>query len=88
MSRTICRLVKGRSIFRIFFLRSDEIREQIVSLKKEYSKDKKVKNQILEKEETAKVEKKVTNELMEQYESEQKKYSHMQKDLPKKGALR
>lgn len=46
------------------------------------------KNQLLEKEVTAKEEKKVTNELMVQYESEQKKYSHLQKDLPKKGAMR
>ncbi len=59
-----------------------------MSLKKEYSKDKRVKNQLLEKEVTAKVEKKAANEVMEQYESEQKKYSHLQKDLPKKGALR
>ncbi|KAG4076626.1 hypothetical protein HA402_001913 [Bradysia odoriphaga] len=68
--------------------KADEIREQIVSLKKEYSKDKKAKNQLLEKEVTAKEEKKVTNELMAQYESEQRKYSHLQKDMPKKGALR
>lgn len=47
-----------------------------------------MKSQLLEKEITSKEEKKVTNELMEQYESEHKKYSHLQKDLPKKGALR
>lgn len=69
-------------------IHSDEIREQIVSLKKEYSKDKKAKNQLVEKELTAKEEKKVTNELMAEYESEQRKYSHLQKDLPKKGASR
>ncbi|KAJ6643442.1 Spliceosome-associated protein CWC27 like [Pseudolycoriella hygida] len=68
--------------------KAEEIREQIASLKKQYSKDKRVKNQLLEQETLAEGKEKPTNEVIAQYESEQRKYSHLQKDLPKKGALR
>lgn len=66
----------------------EEIREQIVSLKREYHKDKKEKDAKYEKDQQVQEEKQTTNELMQKYISEQEKYSHLKKDLPKKGSLR
>lgn len=61
------------------------MKEQYQSLKKEYKQDrKKVEEEIVEKAE----EKEHTNEMVEQYLSEQRKYSHLKTNLPKKGAQR
>lgn len=67
---------------------SDEIREQINSLKKEYQKDKKSKNDLQDAKKAEDEQKESENELMQAYVQEQQKYSHLKKDLPKKGALR
>lgn len=41
-----------------------------------------------EKDQKVQEEKETTNELMQKYISEQQKYSHLKKDLPKKGSIR
>lgn len=72
-------------------LRND-IRQEILSLKKQYQTEKKVKEQLLEK----KLEKEVSvfseeareNEMVREYIDEQKKYSKLKTTLPKKGANR
>lgn len=72
-------------IVRFYF--SEEIRNEIVTLKKEYSKDKKYKSELLNKE-RQKVEEKVsTNEMFKEYLNEKEKYSKL-KELPKKGSSR
>lgn len=64
----------------------DEIRNEIKALKKEYKSDRKGK------EEPAKVENKQEkeheNEMVQDYISEQRKYSNIKKDMPKKGDAR
>lgn len=67
---------------------SDEIRNEIKALKKEYKSEKKsreVKDEPADKKEK---EKETDNEMVQNYLSEQRKYSHLKKDLPKKGAQR
>lgn len=65
---------------------SDEIRDEIKALKKEYKSDKKSRQPKEEKKET--VEKEHDNEMVQNYLSEQRKYSNLKKDVPKKGAER
>lgn len=66
---------------------SDEIRNEIKALKKEYKTDKKSRDEkIEEKPETE--EKEHANDMVQNYLSEQRKYNHLKKDLPKKGAAR
>lgn len=67
--------------------RSDDIRNEIKALKKEYKTDKKsreVKDEPVQKAE----EKEHDNEIVQSYLSEQRKYSNLKKDIPKKGAAR
>lgn len=69
------------------FYCSDQIREQIEELKKTFKNDKKAKKaQTDEKSEP--VEKEHDNEMVQQYLSEQRKYSSLKKDVPKKGDAR
>lgn len=69
-----------------FLCVSDEIRNEIKALKKEYKNDKKTREV---KEETSKPkEKEHTNEMVQDYLSEQRKYGSLNKDIPKKGAAR
>lgn len=66
---------------------SDEIRNEIKALKKDYKTEKKsreVKEEPVEIKET----KEHDNEMVQNYLSEQRKYGHLKKDLPKKGAQR
>lgn len=63
----------------------DKLKQQYNSLKKEFKKDRKVKE---EEAEEKTEEKEHSNEFVQQYLSEQRKYSHLKIDLPKKGAER
>lgn len=72
--------------FRLEQIGSDEIRNEIKALKKEYKSDKKSREPKEEKMQTA--EKEHDNEMVESYLSEQRKYSSLKKDVPKKGAER
>lgn len=55
-------------------------------MKKEYQSDKKSREVTEEPEKTEKPES--SNEMVQNYLSEQRKYSHLKKDIPKKGAAR
>lgn len=72
----------------IFFVpgSSDEIRNEIKALKKEYKTDKKSRE--IKDEPVKAKEKEHDNEMVQSYLSEQRKYSNMKKDVPKKGAER
>lgn len=65
---------------------SDDIRNEIKALKKEYHGGKKEREEKPEKE-GKKVED-TTNELVRDFMSEQQKYSNLLKDVPKKGDAR
>lgn len=71
-----------------FIFHSDEIRDQIKSLKKEYKNDRKAKEEEKDPKSKDDDEKEHSNELVQQFLSEQRKYSHLKKDMPKKGASR
>lgn len=73
-------------IFCIIF--SDEIRDEIKALKKEYKTDRKVKEETIEVEEKSHNETGHKNEMVQEYLSEQRKYSNLKKDVPKKGDQR
>lgn len=68
------------------FFYSDEIRDEIKALKKEYKNDKKANQPKEEQQEVQ--EKEHDNEMVQNYLSEQRKYSNMKKELPKKGSER
>lgn len=65
---------------------SDEIRNEIKALKKEYKSDKKSRE--VKDEPVKPKEKEHDNEMVQSYLSEQRKYSNLKKDIPKKGAER
>lgn len=67
---------------------SEEIRNEIKALKKEYKNDKKSREAKDEPVDKKEKEKETDNEMVQNYLSEQRKYSHLKKDLPKKGAQR
>lgn len=71
-----------------FFNNRDEIREQIVSLKKEYKKDQlsKIETEVEEKKEE--INKDTANELMQTYISKQEEYASLKKKIPNKGTAR
>lgn len=70
--------------------KKEVIREEILSLKKQYQSDKKAKDKLLE----MKVEKEIkekpesTNEMVKDYIEEKVKYTTLNQKLPKKGATR
>lgn len=65
---------------------SDEIRNEIKALKKEYKTDKKSREPVEEKKEVK--DKEHDNEMVQNYLSEQRKYGNLKKEVPKKGAER
>lgn len=67
---------------------SEEIRQQILDVKKQHKEDKKRKLELTEKDNSKEQEKKQKSELITAYEEEKDKYSHLKKNLPKKGASR
>lgn len=81
-------LIINKHYFCIF--KSNEIREQITNLKRDYQKDKRDKDAEL----AAKLPKVVAaseasdNEVLQNYLFEQKRYSHLKSDVPKKGTQR
>lgn len=76
--------------FTFFFLlwHSDEIRNEIKALKKEYKSDKKSRETKDEPVKAKANEKEHDNEMVQSYLSEQRKYGNLKKDVPKKGAER
>lgn len=73
-------------IFNLFFNSSDEIRNEIKALKKEYKDEKKSNEKVIPEPEAKETEH--DNDMVQSYISEQRKYSSMLKDLPKKGDAR
>lgn len=71
-----------------FCLSSDAIRDEIKALKKEYKNDRKTKDETAVAEEKSLKEKEPQNDMVEAYLSEQRKYSNLKKDVPKKGDQR
>lgn len=65
---------------------SDSIRDEIKALKKEYKNDRKSKEETVT--EKAPQEKESQNDMVEAYLCEQRKYSNLKKDVPKKGSQR
>lgn len=70
----------------LFLYCSDEIRNEIKALKKDYRSDKKSRE--IKDEPVKTQEKEHDNEMVQSYLSEQRKYSNLKKDIPKKGAER
>lgn len=70
-----------------FFFCSDDIRNEIKALKKEYKSDKKSR-EVKDEQPEKSNEKESDNEVVQSYLSEQRKYSDLKKDVPKKGAAR
>lgn len=66
----------------------DAIRDEIKALKKDYKNDRKAKEDTGANEEKTRKEKQPQNDMVEAYLSEQRKYSNMKKDIPKKGDQR
>lgn len=77
---------KQKYWFCIFCLCSDAIRDEIKALKKEYKNDRKTKDETIVEEE--KSQKEPQNDMVVAYLSEQRKYSSINKDIPKKGDQR
>lgn len=69
-----------------WILCSDSIRDEIKALKKEYKNDRKTKEETVVEE--VKTPKEPQNDMVEAYLCEQRKYSNLKKDVPKKGDQR
>lgn len=67
---------------------SDAIRDEIKALKKEYKNDRKTKDETAVEEDKTQKEKDPQNDMVEAYLSEQRKYSNLKKDIPKRGDQR
>lgn len=67
---------------------SDSIRDEIKALKKEYKNDRKTKDETVAEEAKTTQEKEPQNDMVEAYLCEQRKYSNLKKDVPKKGDQR
>lgn len=82
-------ILSDRRIFEYLLSRfSDAIRDEIKALKKEYKNDRKAKDETVVEEDKAHKEKDPQNDMVEAYLSEQRKYSNLKKDIPKKGVQR
>ena len=68
--------------------RRDAIRAEIKELKTEYKNDRKPKSEAEDENETKGQKRTHDNEMVQQFLSEQEKYSHLKKDMPKKGGAR
>lgn len=67
---------------------SEEIRNEIKALKKEYKNEKKSHEPKDEQIDVKEKEKQHNNQMVQNYLSEQRKYNHLKKDVPKKGSQR
>lgn len=67
---------------------SDSIRDEIKALKKEYRNDRKTKDESIAEDVKSHKKEESQNDMVEAYLSEQRKYSNLKKDVPKKGSQR
>lgn len=66
----------------------EEIRQQILDVKKQHKEDLKRKQLLTDGEQAIKKAKSHTSDLMKEYAGEKDKYSHLKKDMNKKGSSR
>ncbi|CAD7082273.1 unnamed protein product [Hermetia illucens] len=68
--------------------KAEEIRQEIVSLKKQYKQERKAKDDLIDKQLEKDVKKETSNEILKEYLNEKDKYAHLKKTVPKKGSAR